>query len=60
MVTKESLKVLESKWVRQKRDAKGNETWGHELVEGAPESVRTVFEELQRQLALEKQMHGQA
>ena len=44
--TKEALDVLESEWVKPKTDENGDETWGYELLDGAPEDIRSRFEEL--------------
>ena len=52
-------KVLSSKWVQQKKDADGNDTWGHELKEGAPPEVVAEFNELQELLEAEKAVHGE-
>ena len=50
--------VLNSEWVRQKKDENGRHTWGHELVEGAPPDVVAKFNELQSLLETEKEMHS--
>jgi len=50
--------VLESEWVRQKLDENGKETWGHELIEGAPPDITAKFNELQALFGMEREAHG--
>jgi len=52
-------RVVSSEWVRQKKDENGKDTWGHELVEGAPPEIVDQFYELQELLELERHMHGE-
>ena len=58
MIDREELKILESEWVCSKRDKNGEETWGYELVEGAPKEVREELEELMRAFDFEDRIHG--
>ena len=58
MIDPEVVKVLESSWVQNKRDKNGEETWGWELKEGAPEDVKKAFEDFLEAQSFEDSMHG--
>jgi len=58
MIDKEILKILDSEWVQNKRDENGNETWGHELKEGAPVDVVRAFQEYEQAQDYEDKLHG--
>jgi len=40
--------ILESEWIESKKDKNDNDTWGHQLKEGAPESVKREFEQFEK------------
>ena len=58
MIMPEKLAILDSEWVRSKRDKKGRETWGYELVEGAPEEIKAEFADLMDLLNAERKEYG--
>ena len=58
MIAREILKVLDSEWVQAKKDEDGNETWGYELKEGAPDDVKEAFRKYQEASDLDDELHG--
>ena len=40
--------ILASEWVESKKDKNGNDTWGHQLKDGAPESIKREFEQFEK------------
>ena len=58
-IKRELLRVLDSEWVQQKHDENGDETWGYELKEGAPEHIREAFEAFQKAQDVETLHHAE-
>jgi len=58
MIDPEVLNILDSEWVQQKRDERGEETWGFELKPGAPKSAITAFDRFLEAQDFEDKLHG--